>query len=155
MPRSTDARVAFAFDCFVNRREGTAGDVVAGGLQPPREAEVEATMIVGQEFRVRDILEFPRSETNERVLETAEAREQEAALGETLEKMQKWKELTSGAAELTSVDASHMGCMRFGQGGLFDKLLAGFTHCIFLAHPDTRCTMNEPKRETLEGFCRK
>ena len=48
---------------------------------------------------------------------------EEAALGETFEKMQGWKELTSGTCEVVKVDASHMGAMRFGHGGTFELLV--------------------------------
>lgn len=48
---------------------------------------------------------------------------QEAPLGETFAKMQSWKELTSGTCEVEKVDASHMGCMKFGHGGVFDRLV--------------------------------
>jgi hypothetical protein len=53
----------------------------------------------------------------------AVAAAEEAPLGETYEKMDGWRELTSGTFELVKVDASHMGCMKFGNGGLFDKLV--------------------------------
>eukprot|EP00966_Prymnesium_polylepis_P195225 4525460-Prymnesium_polylepis.1 len=53
----------------------------------------------------------------------AVAASEEAPLGETFEKMRGWKDLTSGKCELVKVDASHMGCMKFGNGGLFAKLL--------------------------------
>ena len=48
---------------------------------------------------------------------------QEEPLGETFEKMQKWKERTTAACEVVKVDATHMGCMKFGDGGAFDRLM--------------------------------
>ena len=48
---------------------------------------------------------------------------QEATLGETHEKMEGWRRLTTGGCELHKVDASHMNTMKFGQGGTFDLLV--------------------------------
>jgi pimeloyl-ACP methyl ester carboxylesterase len=52
------------------------------------------------------------------------AASQESPLGETLAKMQGWHELSSVGCEVVEVDASHMGTMRFGHGGTFEKLVA-------------------------------
>jgi len=48
---------------------------------------------------------------------------EESELGETFAKMQGWKQLTTATCEVVKVDASHMGAMRFGNGGTFELLV--------------------------------
>ena len=55
----------------------------------------------------------------------AVAAAQETERGETAEKMEGWRALTSAPDfALATVDGSHLGCMRTGEGGLFELILA-------------------------------